>query len=131
MNTESRFLPAILKIDAAACGIMGAGLLALNARLDDWLGTPTALSIGAGVFLLAFAGVLALLASRARISPAVVWVIIIGNLGWVAASAVVAFSDLFALTGLGVAVILAQAAAVVVIADLEYLGLRRALPRTA
>jgi hypothetical protein len=131
MNTESRFLRTILTLDAVTCGVMGAGLLALNSRLDAWLGVPAALTIGTGVFLLAFAAALWTLATRARISPVAVWLVILGNLGWVVASVVVAFGDLFALTGLGVAFIVAQAAAVVVIADLEYVGLRKARPLAA
>jgi hypothetical protein len=131
MNTDSRFLRLALRLDSVASGSMGAGILLLNSRLDALLGTPATLTIGTGTFLLVFAGWLWVLAIRTRISPAAVWTVIVSNLGWVAASGVVAFSDAFALTGLGVAFVLAQAAAVVVFADLEYLGLRKALLRAA
>ncbi|NUT38200.1 MAG: hypothetical protein HOV79_34555 [Hamadaea sp.] len=130
MNTDSRFLRLALKLDAVASGGLGAGTLLLSSQLDQVLGTPVALTVGTGAFLVVFAAGLWVLASRARISPAAVWFVIVGNLGWVAASVAVAVSDAFALTGLGVAFVLAQAAAVVVFADLEYLGLRKARPQT-
>lgn len=131
MNTDSRFLRLALKLDAVASGGLGAGTLVLSSQLDELFGTPAALTVGTGAFLVLFAAGLWVLASRARISPAAVWVVIAGNLGWVAASVAVALSDAFALTGLGLAFVLAQAAAVVVFADLEYLGLRKARPQAA
>jgi hypothetical protein len=55
-----------------------------------------------------------------------VWTVVVGNSAWVLGSigAAVAGADTF--TTLGVAVVLAQAAAVAVFADLQWVGLRRA-----
>ena len=52
-----------------------------------------------------------------------VWAVVVGNLAWVAASAVVAL--LAPLTVLGTVVAVVQAVGVAVFADLEWLGLRR------
>lgn len=55
----------------------------------------------------------------------IVRTIVAGNLLWVAASAVAAVTGAWELTGWGVAVVLAQAAAVAVLAALQAAGLRR------
>ncbi|GAA3390824.1 hypothetical protein [Cryptosporangium minutisporangium] len=122
-----RLLRLALRIDGVASGALGVGLLALAGVAEDRLGASTALTVSVGIFLVLFGAALVLLAARPRIPPAAVWVIIIGNLGWVAESVILAVSD--DLTGLGVALTLAQAAAVLVFADLEYAGLRRAMRR--
>jgi hypothetical protein len=131
MNTDSRLLRLALRLDAAACAGLGAASLALNSPLDELLGTPPALTIAAGAFLVPYAAVLWLLAGRPRINPAAVWVVIVGNLGLVAASVAITLTGTFPFTGLGIAFVLAQAAAVVGVADLEYLGLRRIKAATA
>jgi hypothetical protein len=66
------------------------------------------------------------IAARPAIPRTAAWAVVVGNAVWVLGSvgAAVAGRDTF--TTLGVAVVLAQAAAVAVFADLQWLGLRRA-----
>jgi hypothetical protein len=122
-TTGDRFLRLVLRLDALASGAIGAGFLALNAVLDDWLGTPAALTVGTGLFLLAYAGFVWFVASRRPLRRAGVLAVIALNLFWVAGSVLyAAYGD--DLTALGVAFTLVQAAAVLGFAVLEAVGLR-------
>src|SRR5918997_453104 len=92
-----------LKLDAAASGASGALLVAAGSVLDDLLGLPLALLLPVGLFLLAYAAFV-----------------------WVADSVALVATAWFPLTALGAAFVLAQAAAVFLFANLQFLGLRRA-----
>ena len=121
-----RLLRFALRLDAAGSGVLGLVELAAAAPLADPLGMTTAGLRGTGAFLVAYALGLVLLAARPVIPRAAAWAVVVGNTAWVLGSmgAAVAGRDTF--TALGVAVVLAQAAAVAVFADLQWLGLRRA-----
>jgi hypothetical protein len=114
-----------LRLDAAASAGLGVVMLALSGKLDDWLGTPTAFTVGVGVFLLVWAAALALIARPSAISVPAAWTVVGLNVVWIAASLAVAFGGAFDLTGWGVALLALQAAPVLLFLDLEYLGLRR------
>ncbi len=118
-----------LRLDSAASAGLGLIMLALSGRLDEWLGTPTAFTVGVGVFLLIWAAALGALSVRSQITAAAVWTVIVLKVVWIAASLAVAFGGAFDLTGWGVALLALQAAPVLLFIDLEYLGLRKA--RTA
>ena len=79
---------------------------------------------GAGLLLLPLAAFIGWLASRPVPPPALVWVVIIGNAGWTAESVVLLGQH--QPTALGTAFVAAQAAAVLGLAALEYVGLRKA-----
>jgi hypothetical protein len=121
-----RLLRFALRLDAAGSGALGLIGLAAAAPLADPLGMTVDALRGTGAFLVGYALVLVLLAARPVIPRAAAWTVVIGNTAWVLGSigAAVAGRDTF--TTLGVAVVLAQAAAVAVFADLQWLGLRRA-----
>ncbi|MGH3737523.1 MAG: hypothetical protein ACRDT6_18225 [Micromonosporaceae bacterium] len=124
-TTTDGFLRNVLRLDAVASGLSGLGALAGVGFLPGLLGTPTTLLIPVGIFLLVWAAALGYLSTRARITPAATWGVIVLNLIWVLDSAVTAFAGWFPLTTLGVGYILLQAAAVAVFAELQYVGLRR------
>ena len=96
--------------------------------LDHALGAPVAFLVPLGVFLLAYSGALMLLAREGAPSPGVE-AVIIGNALWVGASGVVVVADWLTLTATGTVIALLQAAAVAVLADLQFLALRR-IPRS-
>jgi hypothetical protein len=123
-TAADRLLRLVLRVDAAASGALGVGLLASTGVAEDLFGASNALTVSVGVFLLVFAAGLVLLASRPRIPIVAVWVVIVGNVGWTVESVILTLNS--SLTGLGVAFTLAQAVAVLAFADLEYLGLRKA-----
>jgi hypothetical protein len=120
-----RLLRQSLKLDAAASGALGVLLAAGGAVLDELLGIPAEVLVPVGGFLVLYAASLWFLGTRARVSRPAAWVIVAGNLVWVAASVVAAVAGWWSPTALGVAVVLAQAAAVVVFAELQFAGLRR------
>lgn len=122
---SSRFLRNALSLDAAACAATGL-LLALGATaLAGPLGFPASFLIGAGLVLLPCAALLAFFASRETLPRLAVYAVIGVNILWVADSILILLAGWFAPTGLGIAFVLAQAAAVAAITELEVIGLRR------
>lgn len=128
-TTTSGLLRTALRLDAAASGALGVLSLAAAPVLTDVLGPPVPVLVGVGAFLVVFAAGLLVLAARRPIPRPAAWTVVIGNAGWVVASVLAAVLGASALTGLGVAVVLVQAAAVAVLADLQWLGLRRTAVR--
>lgn len=119
-------LKTILLADAITCsGVFALGLLAA-APVGGLLGLPASVIVAAGWICLAAA----LLMIVASVGPgeALVKVVALGNLGWVAASfaVVAAFAD--QMTDFGVVAVIAQAFAVLGFAILEWKG---ATPRLA
>jgi hypothetical protein len=121
-----RLLRFALRLDAAASGALGLLALVAAPPLAGLLGPAAGALRGVGAFLVAYALGLVLLAAREAIPRAGAWTVVVGNALWALSSigAVVAGRETF--TVLGVAVVLAQAAAVAVFAYLQWLGLRRA-----
>jgi hypothetical protein len=93
--------------------------------LDTLLGLPADLLRGVGVFLVVYAVGLVVLAARPLIPRPAVWVVVLGNSSWVLASLGLGVGLWSTMTGLGIVVVLAQAGAVAVFADLQYAALRR------
>jgi hypothetical protein len=120
-----RLLRLALKLDAAAAGALGALLAIGGAELDGPLGAPTTFLVPTGLFLVAYAMCLWFVATRPSVSRPAVWTVIGLNLLWVADSVVLVAAGWFALTALGTGFVLVQAAAVALVADLEFMGLRR------
>jgi hypothetical protein len=121
-----RLLRFALRLDAAGSGALGLLGLAAAGPLADPLGTTADALRGTGAFLAGYALVLVLLAARPLIPRAAAWTVVLGNTVWVLGSIGAAVAGRDSFTALGVAVVLAQATAVAVFADLQWLGLRRA-----
>ncbi len=115
-----------LKLDAVASGVLGALSLAAGTVLDDLLGLPLALLVPVGLFLLAYAAFVWIVGTRRQISRTAAWAAVAVNLIWVADSIALVLAGGFPLSAVGTAFVLAQAAAVFLFADLQFLGLRRA-----
>ena len=123
---RERLLRRSLQLDAAASGALGVLLAAVGAVLDVPLGIPAAVLVPVGGFLVLYAGALWLLGLRPRPSGPAVKVVVAGNLVWVAASVVAAVAGWWSPTTLGTLLVVAQAAAVALFAELQLTGLRRA-----
>ncbi len=122
-----KFLRTVLLIDAATCVATGL-LMAVDAdMLAGLTAIPGPLLRYAGISLFPVAIFIALVGTRDSLSPPAVWVVIIGNALWVAGSALLLLGGLIAPNALGYVFIAVQAAAVAVLAELEYFGLRRTL----
>ena len=114
-----------LQLDAAVTAVNAAAYLAGFWLLDEWLGLPAALLIGAGAFLLVFAAFVGRLAAQAQPArPAVLGVIAV-NVVWVADSVLLLALDAFTPTLAGQVVIALQASGVLALAALQAAGLRR------
>jgi len=121
----SPFLRRVLAVDAASCLGMGAICAAGAGMLAGPLGLPRMLLLASGLVLLLCAAVIGWLALRREAPRALVLAVIAGNAAWVAGSLLLLASPFVAPTTLGALFLLAQAAAVAVLAELEWVGLRR------
>lgn len=122
-----RFLPRVMAADAASCAATGAVQLAATAPLAAATGLPAPLLAATGVFLLVYALAAAAIARR-RPAPRTLVGVVVGNFAWAAGCVALLLADTLPLTGWGVAWLLAQAAVVVVLAELQWTGLRRSRP---
>ncbi len=120
-----RFLPNVMWADAASCAATGALQVAFTDALATFTGLPAALLMGTGVFLLAYAAAAAFMASRRTPPRMLIGLVIAGNFGWAVACIALLVSGMFTITALGVAWVLAQVICVVVLAELQWTGLRR------
>ena len=133
MIQPSSFLRRVLIADAAVSAAVGA-LMALGAgALAGLLGLPPALLTIAGVALFPYAAYLVWLATRTAVPRAAVWVPISLNVVWAVDCLLVLFAAGQQPTWLGEAFVVVQIVTVLAFAELEFIGLRRALslPRAA
>ena len=120
----SIFLKRVLILDAASCLGMGAVLLAGDGALSALLGLPESLLAGAGYLLIPLGLFIGWLGTRNAAHAALVWLVIVGNVGWTVESLIVAFGTA-GITGLGSLFVAGQGAAVLALAILEFVGLHR------
>ena len=122
---SSRFLRRVLALDALSCVAMGL-LMALGAApLAPLFGLGEPLVRTAGLILLPLAAFIFWLAWRPAPPRPLVWMVILGNAGWTVESFLLLGQAQGAITALGTAFVTAQALAVLGLAALEYVGLRR------
>ncbi len=117
-----RALVADALISAAAGVVMTAGANLLH----DLLQLPHSLLMAAGLALFPWAACLLWMARKPELPRAAVWSVIVLNALWIVDSAWVALGGGYAPNGLGQAFLAAQAVAVAVLAELEFMGMRRA-----
>ena len=122
---SSRLLRTALSLDAAACAATGLLLSLAAGPLSGLLGLPPAFLRGAGLVLLPCAALLAWFAGRGTLPRLAVHAVIGVNLLWIADSVAILVAGWFQPTALGIAFVLAQAAAVAVVTELEVIGLKR------
>jgi hypothetical protein len=121
----STLLRRTLGFDAATCAAMGVTMTAGGLPLGQITGLPPALLMIAGIVLLPVAAVMAWLARRPSVPAPMVWLVLGGNAGWVAASLLLLASGWVKPTLAGELFVVAQALGVVGLTVLEYLGYRR------
>ena len=105
---------------------MGAMLVLGAETLANLLGLPQALLRYSGLSLFPFAAFVAWVATRQALWRVGVWAVIGCNVLWAVDSVLLLMPGWVAPAMLGYAFVIAQAAFVVVLAELEYVGLRRA-----
>src|SRR5262245_66621547 len=122
---RSTFVRRVLLVDAATCVAMGLLLSLASDMLSPLLELPSALLQYAGLSLFPIAAFMAWVAMGPNLSRLGVGLVIAGNALWVVASIVLLVSDWVDPNLLGYVFFIAQAAAVVLLAELEYVGLRK------
>jgi uncharacterized membrane protein YeaQ/YmgE (transglycosylase-associated protein family) len=120
-------LRAVLAVDAASGLAMGAAFAAASGPLSTLLGLPRGLLLELGLVLLPFGLFIAWLASRPVPPAGLVKLLIVGNGAWVAASVVLLLTPFVSPTPVGTGFVLAQAGALLVLAILEAVLLRKVM----
>lgn len=125
--TSSIPLPSLrwlLWADAVTCTAAALLMTVGASPLADATDLPVNLLRVAGLILLPYVAFLAMIATRQRI-PTVGAAFVVGaNLAWVAGSLVVLLVGHIAPNSVGIAFVLAQAAAVLLLAELQFMRLR-------
>lgn len=114
-------LKTILLLDSATCLLMGAVLTAGSGFVSGITALPQTPLFYSGVLLAPIGLFMAATAQLWLGSAAAVWLIIVGNAGWVIASLVLL--TIVISNGLGVAFVLAQVLVVAVLARIEHRAL--------
>jgi hypothetical protein len=125
MINPSLLLRRAIQIDAIVSGAMALLLTFATGLLAPLLHLPEALLLESGLFLIAYAALVGWLGTRATMPKLLVLVIIVGNALWTLGSIGLLFSGAVTPNLLGQIFVAAQAIAVGVFAELQYIGLRR------
>jgi uncharacterized protein YjeT (DUF2065 family) len=131
MISSSQLLRRALLADAI---FSGAGALAMApgaSMLAALLDLPEALLRETGLFLIAYAALVAWLGTRASVPKLLVAIVIAGNAAWTIASIALLFSGSVSPNLLGELFVVAQAIGTGVLAELQYVGLRRSTSAVA
>jgi hypothetical protein len=123
---RARLLRRALKLDAVASGTLGVLALIAAPVLEGPLGVPRAVLWPVALLVVAYAAFVWMVASAPSVSRTGAWAAVGLNALWVAGSVAVVVAGWLPLTVLGTVVVLAQAIAVAILAELQLLGLGRA-----
>ena len=121
----SPFLRKTLRADALISAASGAVMVFGADPLAALTGLPATLLLVAGLSLIPFVAFVAWLSGRPTVPATWVWAVIVLNIVWAVDCAWVGFAADLAPTGFGLSFLALQAAAVLVLAELEFTGLRR------
>ena len=124
LQNPTLFLRRVLLADAATCVASGVLTSVLTSTVAGLTQIPSTVLFYSGLSLFPIAAFMAFVATRVALPVAGVWLVILGNLGWVLGSLWLIVGGGISPNALGVAFIVAQATAVAVLAALEYVGLR-------
>jgi hypothetical protein len=111
-----------MRLDALCVGITGIALLAATGWFSDLTGLPISVEYGVGLFSVAYGVVVFLLGAIERVRPAGVATAIANAICTVIALVAVFTMDL---TTAGVAVVIATGIYTLVMAELQWVGVRR------
>ena len=125
MIHPSLFLRRALLADAIFSGVSAVGLTLGAGMLASLLNLPEALLRETGLFLVAYAIFVGWLGTRASLPKALVLIVVAGNAAWTLASIWLLFSGMVSPNLLGEIVVVAQAIATGIFAELQYIGLRK------
>ena len=125
MIDASTFLRRALLADAIFSGAAALGFTFGAGAFATQFSLPEALLRETGLFLIAYAALVGWLASRTSVAKALVLLVVVGNAAWTVGSIALLFSGAVSPNLAGELMIVAQAIATGVFAELQYVGLRR------
>ena len=131
MIRPSTFLSRALLADAIFSGVSAVALTLGAGALAPFLNLPEALLRETGLFLIAYAALVGWLASRASVAKALVLLVVVGNAAWTVGSIALLLSGAVSPNLAGALMVVAQAIATGVFAELQYVGLRRSASAVA
>ena len=123
-ESSDSLLRFALRADATASGLMGIAGIPLAGWLAEVSGTPVAFEYTVSAFFIAFAVGVFALAARPSVKLTGI-VIAAGNVLYTVATVVFVLADVFPLTTVGVVLTLATVVYTLVMAELQYQGVRR------
>jgi hypothetical protein len=118
------FLRFALRADATCSGLMGIAAIPLAGWLAEISGTSKAFEYSMGAFFIAFAIGVFVVAARPSVKQAGI-VIAAGNVFYTVASIVFVLAGVLPLTTTGVVLTLATGVYTLIMAELQYQGVRR------
>jgi len=125
MIVASTFLRRALLADAVFSGGAALGFAFGASTFAALFNLPEALLRETGLFLIAYAALVGWLASRAAVAKALVLLVVVGNAAWTVGSIALLLSGAVSPNLAGELMVVAQAIATGVFAELQYVGLRR------
>jgi hypothetical protein len=125
MINPSLFLRRAIQGDAIISGAMAVLLVAAAGLLAPMLNLPESFLREVGIFLIVYAALVGFLGTRELMPKAVVWLVIIANAIWTIDSIALLFTGWVSPNMLGQAFVVVQAVSVGIIAELQYVGLKR------
>jgi hypothetical protein len=125
MINPSTFLRRALIADAVFSGVAAVGFTVGAGPFASLFALPEVFLREVGLFLIAYAALVGWLGTRQAVLKPLVMVPIVGNAAWTLGSIALLFSGAVAPNMLGMIMVVAQAIATGVFAELQYIGLRK------
>ena len=125
MINPSSFLRRALIADAIFSGVAALGFTFGAGAFASLFNLPEAFLREVGLFLIGYAAFVGWLGTRQTMMKALVAIVIAGNAAWTLGSIALLFSGSVSPNLLGVVMVVAQAIATGVFAELQYIGLRK------
>jgi hypothetical protein len=125
MINPSSFLRRALIADAIFSGVAALGFTFGAGAFAALFNMPEVFLREVGLFLIAYAAFVGWLGTRQAMMKPLVLLVVVGNAAWTLGSIALLFSGAVSPNALGMAMVVAQAIATGVFAELQYVGLRR------
>jgi hypothetical protein len=125
MIDASTFLRRALLADAIFSGVAALGFTFGGGAFATLFNLPEALLRETGLFLIAYAALVGWLAARAAVPKPLVLLVVVGNAAWTVGSIALLLSGAVSPNIAGELMVIAQAIATGVFAELQFVGLRK------
>ena len=125
MIDASTFLRRSLLADAVFSGVAALGFTFGAGEFANLFNLPEALLRETGLFLIAYTALVGWLASRTTVLRPLVLLVVVGNAAWTVGSIALLFSGTVSPNLAGELMVVAQAIATGVFAELQYVGMRK------